>query len=385
MDNLRIKSLGPIKEANVSFGDLTLLVGSQASGKSIFVQILKLIIDKKHIRKTLEQYSFIWSTKPNEVLDRYLGEGMHGIWREETSIYYDNEIFDKKYLTPKSKDANDNEETLFYVPAQRILSISDGRPKNFMEFDTSTPYVLAYFSEKLRQLWQNELSKQEAIFPRSQSLKDSLKVSFNDSIFHDGQVVIDDKSGQKKLKMNIRGMSLPFMTWSAGQKEFMPLLLSFYWLCPPSKISQRDKIKYVVIEEPEMGLHPQAIKSILLQVMDLMSRGYKVIITTHSPVMTEFAWAVKLLQDNKADYKSLVELFDIDNTPPIKKIFTTILNDKSIKTYYFGREKDNEVIVKDISSLDAGSEDVAISEWGGLSSFISRASDIISTIIANNE
>jgi energy-coupling factor transporter ATP-binding protein EcfA2 len=385
MDNLKIKSLGPIKEANVNFGDLTLLVGSQASGKSIFVQILKLIIDKKHIRKTLEQYSFIWSTKPNEVLDRYLGEGMHGIWREDTSIYYDNELFNKKYLTPKPKDLNDNEETLFYVPAQRILSISDGRPKNFMEFDTSTPYVLAYFSEKLRQLWQNELSKQEAIFPRSQSLKDSLKVSFNDSIFHDGEVVIDEKSGQKKLKMNIKGMSLPFMTWSAGQKEFMPLLLSFYWLCPPSKISQRDKIKYVVIEEPEMGLHPQAIKSILLQVMDLMSRGYKVIITTHSPVMTEFAWAVKLLQENKADYKSLLELFDMNNTPPIKKIFTTILNEKSIKTYYFGREKDNEVVVKDISSLDSGSEDVAISEWGGLSSFISRASDIISTIIANNE
>lgn len=369
MDNLKIKSLGPIKEADVTFGDLTLLVGPQASGKSIFIQMFKLIIDKKHIRKILEQYSFVWSKDPDEVLERYFGEGMHGIWQKETLIHFNDKVIDKKYLEPKPKDVKDNEETLFYVPAQRILSIADGRPKNFMEFDTSMPYVLAYFSETLRQLLQNGLSK-GAIFPRPQILKDTLKSAFNDSIFHDGQVVIDDKSGQKKLKMNVGNMSLPFMTWSAGQKEFMPLLLSFYWLCPPVKFSQRDKIKYVVIEEPEMGLHPQAIKSILLQVMDLMNRGYKVIISTHSPIMLEFAWAIKLLQENKADYKSLIELFEIKNSPPIKEIFSSILRNKSINTYYFDRKADNHVYVKDISSLDASSEDAAVSEWGGLSSFI---------------
>ena len=385
MDNLKIKSLGPIKEADVTFGDLTLLVGPQASGKSIFIQLLKLIVDKKHIRKTLEQYSFIWSKDPNEVLDRYFGEGMNGVWDDKkTTVHFDNHVIDKKYLAPKSKDLKDNEETLFYIPAQRILSISDGRPKNFMEFDTSTPYVLAYFSETLRQLLQNGLSKQGTIFPRPQRLKDTLKTSFNDSIFHDGQVVIDDKSGQKKLKMNVGNMSLPFMTWSAGQKEFMPLLLSFYWLCPPSQTAQKDKIKYVVIEEPEMGLHPQAIKSILLQVMDLMDRGYKVIISTHSPVMLEFAWAIKLLQNNKADFKALLALFDLKNTAPIKDMFKNILDNKSINTYYFDRGVNNQVTVKDISSLDAGSEDAAVSEWGGLSSFISKASDIISKIVAAN-
>ena len=174
------------------------------------------------------------------------------------------------------------------------------------------------------------------------------------------------------------------MTWSAGQKEFMPLLLSFYWLCPPSKISQRDKIKYVVIEEPEMGLHPQAIKSILLQVMDLMERGYKVIISTHSPVMIEFAWAVKYLQQNKADYKSLAALFDMKITAPVRDIFSSILTNKTINTYYFDRVNDS-VSVKDISSLDAGNEDIAIAEWGGLSSFSSKAIDIISNIVAANE
>jgi len=38
MKNIKIKSFGPIEEADVTFGDLTLLVGPQASGKSIFIQ-----------------------------------------------------------------------------------------------------------------------------------------------------------------------------------------------------------------------------------------------------------------------------------------------------------------------------------------------------------
>ncbi len=384
MDSLQVKSLGPIQEAQVNFGDLTLLVGPQASGKSIFIQMLKLIIDKKHIRKILEQYNFVWSKNPDEVLDRYFGEGMHGIWQKDTKLIFDGKTIDKKYLEPKPKDLKGADETLFYVPAQRILSIADGRPKYFTEFDEATPYVLRHFSESLRQLLQNGLSKQGDIFPRSQSLKEPLRASFNDSIFHDGKVIIDDKSGQKKIKMMVNEMSLPFMTWSAGQKEFMPLLLSFYWLCPPSKISQRDKIKYVVIEEPEMGLHPQAIKSVLLQVMELMERGYKVIISTHSPVMLEFAWAVQLLKSFKADYKSLAELFDIKSPATVKNILSSILENKTINTYYFDR-KNNHVTVKDISTLDAGSEDLAVSEWGGLSSFSSKASDIISKLAAHHE
>ena len=384
MDSLSIKSLGPIKNAHVDFGDLTLLVGPQASGKSIFIQILKLIVDKKDIRKTLEQYNFIWSKNPEEVLDRFLGEGMHGIWQKETEIRFDKKLIDKKFLAPKPKDLIDADEILFYVPAQRILSIADGRPKYFTEFDESTPYVLRHFSETLRQLLQNGLSKEGAIFPQTQRLKEPLRASFNDSIFHNGKVVIDNKSGQKKLKMNIDGMSLPFMTWSAGQKEFMPLLLSFYWLCPSSRVPKKDKIQYVVIEEPEMGLHPEAIKSVLLQVMDLMNRGYKVIISTHSSVILEFAWAFDILKTHNATGKALAELFDLSlRQPSLREMFSNVLKNKTIKTYYFDK-KDNAVSVKDISSLDAGSSDVGVAEWGGLSSFISKATDIVLQFTAND-
>ncbi len=381
MQKLKIKSFGPIKEANISFGDLTLLVGPQASGKSIFIQLLKLLIDKNHIRKTLEQYNYVWDKDIDKTLNFYFGEGMSKILKSDTEIQLDEEnIILDRFLSPKlggGQNLSNPSELLFYIPAQRILSVSDGRPKPFMELDSSAPYILRHFSEILRQLLQNGMSKSESIFPISNRLKEPLRQSFNESIFHDGKVVMDDRTGQKKMRMQVDDMSVPFITWSAGQKEFMPLLLGFYYLCPPSKVSKKDDFKYVVIEEPEMGLHPQAIKSVILQVVDLLSRDYKVIISTHSPVLIEFAWAFNHLKNSKVQDNALCDLFDLKKSASTKNLFENILSKKTIQTYYFSR-KEGKVSTKDISSLDAGSDDEAVAEWGGLSHFSSKATDVVS-------
>ena len=93
MRNIKIKSLGPIHEADINFGDLTFFVGPQASGKSILLQLIKLLIDKRHIRRTIEQYGFIWSNYEEEVLNRYFGEGMGGVWTKATEITFDGKEY----------------------------------------------------------------------------------------------------------------------------------------------------------------------------------------------------------------------------------------------------------------------------------------------------
>ena len=383
MKQLKVKSFGPINQAEVNFGDLTLLVGPQASGKSIFLQLLKLVIDKYHIRKTVEQFNYVWKNE-KDILNLFFGEDMANIWRQESEITFNGKDYPKDFVLPKKGrmegNAKENsEEQLFYIPAQRILSIADGRPKNFMEFDTSAPYVLRYFSETLRLLLQNGMEK--SIFPINR-LKNTLRKLFDENIFHGGEIFLDERTGQKKFRMKVGEMNVPFITWSAGQKEFMPLLLAFYNLCPPSKVAKKDDYKYVIIEEPEMGLHPQAIKSIILQVIDLLSRNYKVIISTHSPIFLEFAWAFNLLKNNNAKNKSLYELFDLVVNQQVKQLLDNILSTKEIKIYYFSRTN-NQVMTKDLSSLDANSEDTDISEWGGISSFASKANEIVSTYISD--
>ena len=381
MNRLHLQSFGPIKSADVHFGDLTILIGQQASGKSVFLQLLKLLIDKRNIRAVLEQYGYIWRQPADSILDLYFGEGMSPIWTKQTAVQFDNASYSKDFILPaKGKQSDSTEERLFYIPAQRILSLADGRPKNFMEFDSSTPYILRHFSETLRLLFQNGLRAKESMFPVRDRLKEPIRKSLNESIFHDGKVFVDDSSGLKKLRMKIDDMNVPFMTWSAGQKEFMPLLMGFYWLCPPSAKARKGACKYVVIEEPEMGLHPQAIMSVLVQILDLLARGYKVIVSTHSPILLEFAWAFQWLKlANKPG--ALYTMFGMPQTPATANIFTNIL-EKTIKTFYFAREGTN-VVSKDISDLDAASEDIAIAEWGGLSAFASRVSSIVAEYAAD--
>lgn len=373
MRSLHVQNFGPIGDVDVRFEDLTILVGAQASGKSIFLQLLKLLIDKDHILTTLDRYNYVWSKNPASVLDLFFGEGMSKVWREESEIVFDGQL---KTLDSLFGIVENIPESLFYVPAQRILSISDGRPKNFMEFDLSTPYVLRVFSEILRLFFQNGMSG-NTVFPVENSLESVLQKSFNDSIFHDGKVVMDERTGQKKMRMEIGGMNVPFMTWSAGQKEFMPLLMAFYCLSDFSPtLLKREEYKYVVIEEPEMGLHPQAIKSVILQILELMNMGYKIIVSTHSPVFLEFVWAFNILKngDIAHKYEALCEMFDM--TKDSVGIFEGVF-DKNIDTVYFSREG-GRVFSKDITSLDAASEDDAIAEWGGLSQFSGKVTDIVS-------
>ena len=58
------------------------------------------------------------------------------------------------------------------------------------------------------------------------------------------------------------------------------------------------------------------------------------------------------------------------------------LSQKTINTFYFKRNSDGKVVSQDISSLDAAASDPSISEWGGISGFSSRVTDVISRYLA---
>lgn len=377
---LKVESFGPIKSVDLNMGDLNILIGPQASGKSLFLELFKLVVDSANIMDVLRKYNYILSkTDVNPFLDLYFGEGLHSLFTDKTRIQYGNKSFSISDLLKPAKSKLGAKEAVFYVPAQRILGISDGRPKNFMEFDGSTPYVLKNFSETLRVFIQGGLGNPDVIFPMRNRLKGAVKKSIDKSVFHGAKVVIDQTSGQRKMKLNVNEVSLPFMTWSAGQKEFMPLLLAMYCLSgPPTSVINKNDYKWVIIEEPEMGLHPRAIQAVILEIIELMQSGYKVLVSTHSPTLLEFAWVFESLKTlPEEELKSaLCELFDIDQNCTAAQVLNG-LKSKMVKTFFF-ESRGGGVVSTDISSLDVEAEDSVISDWGGLPSFSGRASNVVS-------
>ena len=69
-DHIVVKNFGPIRKVDIELGDLTVLIGAQASGKSLFLQMFKLIKDRSAILKSLENYGFVVNNKLENLLNR---------------------------------------------------------------------------------------------------------------------------------------------------------------------------------------------------------------------------------------------------------------------------------------------------------------------------
>ncbi|NJL18959.1 MAG: hypothetical protein HC901_01215 [Bdellovibrionaceae bacterium] len=82
---LHIQELGQINNAELEFGDLTVLVGPQATGKSIALQLLKLMVDAGHVQEDMGRHGLDWSGSLPDFLDAYFGEGMRSIWKKTST------------------------------------------------------------------------------------------------------------------------------------------------------------------------------------------------------------------------------------------------------------------------------------------------------------
>lgn len=178
MTQLNIKNLGQIKSANIDFGDLTLFVGSQATGKSILLQLIKLVFDGDNIGETLIKYGYHWEEDVSNFNELYFGEGMRNLLSDGTKVFWgDNEIYLDTLLPYEPSDDYEylNEpERIFFIPAQRVLTLENGWLRSFTSFEIGDPYVVCKFSEHLRLLMQQGFmnkDKDNGIFPQKEDSK----------------------------------------------------------------------------------------------------------------------------------------------------------------------------------------------------------------------
>jgi hypothetical protein len=381
-DRLGMKNVGPIRAADVTFGDLTVIVGPQATGKSIFLQTLKLVLDRDHIHDTFRHHSMVFNGDGSAFLGGYYGKGMAATWKKSSSqLSWNGKPCTLPELAKPSK-GKQRSEKLFFIPAQRVMSIQRGSTTNFGQFDYGDPYTLRYFSDTVHDLLQNEFDAKGELFPQPNRLNETLRKPITEHLYGASKLAVDDKEFTKRLVLQVPGhdVGLPYTAWSAGQREFTPLLLGLYWLCPAGGTSRRDTIEWVVVEEPEMGLHPQGIEAVLLLVLELMKRGYKVVLSTHSPVVLDLVWALqefKHLQGTEADVRKLL---DLGASHYAKELGKAVL-EKDYRVYFFSRQNE----VQDISRLSPMAEQAAEAEWGGLVGFASRTGQVIAGVVNRAE
>ncbi|NPA41275.1 MAG: ATP-binding protein [Aquificae bacterium] len=368
MKKLYIRNFGFIKESEIEIGDLTVFVGPQASGKTLVLELIKLLVDKNIIIEKLKKHGFQWKST-QEFLEQFFGGGLGSVWKETTLIKKDGrEVrYNTLHLKKKSKYTS---ERVFYIPAQRVLIYENEWPKSFSSYYYYVPYVVRNFSEEIRLL--SDKIRSESIFPIKGKLPEYLKNILDKTIFR-GTKLKKSSGMKKRFILEADEKELPIMVWSAGQREFIPLLLGLYKLMPAGKKSKEDSIDMVIIEEPEMGLHPVALQGVLVFILELLKRGYRVIMSTHSTLPLDFIWMINQLVNSRQEglYEKLKSTFNFKNINDVKTLWDAIIN-KKFKVYFF-KPEDEGVYIKDISKLALDSDE----EWGNLTLFVSQVTDIV--------
>jgi hypothetical protein len=109
------------------------------------------------------------------------------------------------------------------IPAHRALLLVEGWPAPCIKLNADTPVVARLFSQNLYQRFSGRQAA--ALFHVTRLLKEEYRSQIDGAIFHGGRVELKKDRLSYRLALAFKDANLPFMTWTAGQREVTPLLL----------------------------------------------------------------------------------------------------------------------------------------------------------------
>jgi AAA domain, putative AbiEii toxin, Type IV TA system len=138
-----------------------------------------------------------------------------------------------------------------------------------------------------------------------------------------------------------------------------------------------------VLEEPEMGLHPRAILAVMLLVLELLGRGYKVVLSTHHPLVLDVVWALLRIKERASPRRAptrVLEMFQMEEAGGLRALAAAALK-KEYRVVSFGFRGNGRVVSTDISNLDPASRTEQEAGWGGLAEFSGHISDVVARVV----
>ena len=180
---------------------------------------------------------------------------------------------------------------------------------------------------KLQEIYRKPFSDREEeiqIHPQISEYIGLAEILENDIL--GGKVNIDNSDfGQEILYQPSENVKLEMTVSSSMVKELAPLVLCLRYFAVPNEL--------LIIDEPEMNLHPAAQVQIIEFLAMLVQAGLKVLITTHSPYIVDHL--SNLMKAAKyEDKESLKERFYLERTEafiPQEKVSVYLFEDGTVK------------------------------------------------------
>lgn len=119
--------------------------------------------------------------------------------------------------------------------------------------------------------------------------------------FDDFLLTVEDQGGEKKVALDWRQKDT--------ELEMQPYHFSdgtIRFICLATALLQPEPPSTIIIDEPELGLHPSAI-NILAELIEIASRHTQVIVATQSPLLLDYFSPEDIIVVNRKDGASVFE------------------------------------------------------------------------------
>lgn len=337
MHSIHVKNFSCLRDANLQLSRLTVLIGPQASGKSLLsklvyffnkialehrnsIEISKSIDDfKESIRTRFSEWFPVsaWGAEQFKIdytLGQYsirLGRSKYGgvltdnirVWiSKDVELFHKNAHQVRARLVSREKENSPSEEDFWdlrykindeirglfdralgdeslssqlFIPAGRAFFTSAGKAITAFEHAQMFDPVTLAFGKRLA-IYRERVDFNHSIGTKS---KEKMSAMLQASDILGGQVVV--KKGAEFLRTE-DGRLVPFGSLSSGQQELLPLLMmldSVYVSLP------KGRRRFVCIEEPEAHLFPAAQSRVIELFADFAQKSAQnaILLTTHSP------------------------------------------------------------------------------------------------------
>jgi len=258
-----LKNIGMIKEADVKLDGLTLIAGENDTGKSTVGKTLfiltKAISFVKENGESLNKIEWLFDKVSKKQL-----------LKQDTYIKIDEIEFD--YLNKKVKLENKNLDVIF-IETPFIFNLYEtfsgiNKANSIIDFEIPFNYLWWDLYIKLSSIAKNKssISFDEVIFQIEAILNGKLK-KYNE-INKDKWVFVRDN-----LELEMENIAM-------GIKQFAII----YALIKNGYLS---KERILIIDEPEVHLHPKWQIEYAKLIVELVKKGIKVLVTSHSPFFIE--------------------------------------------------------------------------------------------------
>lgn len=230
------------KPFNLRLGDLTVITGVNNSGKTNFIEAVN----------EREKYFIFEDSDGNDITDSI----------EVTHIPAEVVVTDDKFKIGKTSDLiTELKKHITGDPTFKLKVDNDNDKQGIDD-------LFKLVNEKLKDLLKDESPVSDIVqiqIDESLSLKKVLEQAFHIK-------PTDSKSGTKHNKFTDLGQG-----WQR-------LIIVSFILASSEKSVSEDKLKLILIEEPEIYLHPRLKKALNTMLKSISQKpDYQVIITTHDP------------------------------------------------------------------------------------------------------